>query len=246
MFFIFTGRAEAYVNEFDPPHWSTEGYKANYFLFGTDLTKLSLSFKIRMIQDSNLYFAYTQLMFWELWANSSPFRDLNYNPEFFYRIVLNGRESTWLDVGLFEHESNGLGGSVSRGWDRSYLRYSSGEIFGTDHAIRWSMKVWALPYIVDPNNMDIGRYRGTYELEISGRDFFKDFFDRNDITIRLYPGGPSYCDPTKGGQEIIFRINRLYLKPILPMFTIEFFHGYGENMLDYKTSRTEIRVGIGF
>ena len=43
-----------------------EAYKPNYFLMGQPETKIQGSLKVRLIQDQNLYFGYTQLMMWQM------------------------------------------------------------------------------------------------------------------------------------------------------------------------------------
>lgn len=93
-------------------------------------TKIQLSLKIRIIQDQNLYFGYTQLMLWELERPDPYFSDVNYNPEFFYRFHLADRNTRWLDIGPFEHESNGKGGIDERSWDRTYIRYHDERALG--------------------------------------------------------------------------------------------------------------------
>lgn len=35
----------------------------------------------------NFYFAFTQLMFWSIYEDSKPFREVNYRPEVFYRSL---------------------------------------------------------------------------------------------------------------------------------------------------------------
>ncbi len=242
-FFTFSG-LKAYVNEFDGPHWAAEGYRSNYFLLGFNASKLSVSFKIKMIEDVDFYFAYSQLMMWDLWADSQPMRDLNYNPELFYRFVVSRENLLWLDLGV-EHESNGLGGGDSCGWNHVYLRYSSAADIAGEHELYWLVKAW-FPFGYDSTSLDIAKYRGIYELQFTVRNVLAHIFDRNDLTIRIYPGGDYLIDPLKGGQEITFRINKAFAKKILPMLTFQFFHGFGENLLDNKKEKFEFRVGIGF
>jgi outer membrane phospholipase A len=240
----FTGALNAYVNEFDAPHWNIEGYRSNYFMFGNPSSKLNMSFKIKLIQNTTFYFAYTQLMMWDLWADSQPMRDLNYNPEVFYRYIFSDENKLWLDLGL-EHESNGLDGDRSRGWNRIYARYSSSSGVMMDHVFFWSMKAW-FPYGYDSTSIDIAKYRGIGEFEFTIKDLLKGFFDRNDLTFRVYPGGPAFVDPLRGGQEITFRFNRDFMANFLPIWIIQFFHGYGENLLDDKKEHFDFRVGLGF
>jgi outer membrane phospholipase A len=242
--FPFSAPLSAYVNEFDAPHWSLEGYRPDYFILGNPSSKLSVSFKIRLIEDTGIYFAYSQLMFWDLWADSQPMRDLNYNPEAFYRHIFSAKDNLWLDLGV-EHESNGLDGSASRGWNRVYLRYSSSKFADDRHDMFWSIKA-SVPWGFDSTSLDVARYRGVYEAEFSIRNVLSMLFDRNDVTIRIYPGGKYYINPLEGGQELTIRFNSAYMKPVLPIWVIQFFHGYGENLLDMSRDHVELRIGLGF
>jgi phospholipase A1 len=237
-------QAHAYVNEFDAPHWSVEGYRSDYFLLGLNASKLSISFKIKTVNNTGFYFAYSQLMMWDLWADSQTMRDLNYNPDFFYRFNLSDKDRLWLDAGI-EHESNGLGGDDSRGWNRVYLLYSSSANIAGEHEFFWSTKLW-FPFVYDSTSLDIAKYRGIYELNFTVRNILNNIFDRNDLTIRIYPGGPAFIDPLRGGQEITLRFNRIFMQSFLPLVVVQFFHGYGENLLDDKKEKLEFRLGVGF
>jgi outer membrane phospholipase A len=88
-------------------------------------------------------------------------------------------------------------------------------------------------------------YRGLYEIEAALVHFWESTFDESELRFRFFPGGPSHLDPTAGGQELTLR-----LKPrantFVPTLFAQVFHGYGENMLDYKTRRFVFRVGLGF
>ena len=87
-----------------------------------------LSFKAKLWQDifgqnMDLWVAYTQRSFWQLYnyADSSPFRETNYEPE----ILLNFRtdydliwlKNRFINVG-FNHQSNGQTEPLSRSWNR--------------------------------------------------------------------------------------------------------------------------------
>lgn len=238
--------AHAYVNEFSPPQWAAEPYRPNYFLYGSQTSKLQISAKLQLIQDLDLYFAYTQLMFWDLGSESKPFYDLNYNPDFFYRIKKDQEGSSWVDLGFYEHESNGLEGDKSRSWDRSYIRYVFVTPISTEAKLYTSLRAWFAYDSYDEGNRDIQRYRGIWEANVTLTQFLGPFFGRHDLTLRIYPGGASTTDPLKGGQELTFRYIRATHLKILPVISFQIFNGYGERLLDYDKRTTEFRVGISF
>ena len=84
--------------------------------------KFQFSFKQQLYD--GLYFAYTQKSFWRVLdgEDSRPFRETNYNPELFWRLLRTTPEGlSWGgDLG-FEHESNGAREPTSRSWNRLYL-----------------------------------------------------------------------------------------------------------------------------
>lgn len=246
LFPLVSPRAHAYANEFSPPQWVAEPYRPNYFLYGSQTSKLQLGAKIQLIQDLDLYFAYTQLMFWDLGANSKPFYDLNYNPEFFYRIRKDRESSSWIDLGFYEHESNGLEEEKSRSWDRSYIRYVFMTPISTETKLYTSLKAWFAYGSYDDGNRDIQRYRGIWEANFTLTQFLGSFFGRHDLTLRIYPGGASTVDPLKGGQELTFRYVRASRFKILPVISFQIFNGYAEKLIDYDKRHTEFRVGISF
>src|SRR3546814_557189 len=82
-----------------------------------------ISLKLRLF-GTNLFFAYTQRSFWQLYnaSESRPFRETNYNPELFYRWKPHFAicSNCGFDFGG-EHESNGLEVPDSRSWNRLYF-----------------------------------------------------------------------------------------------------------------------------
>lgn len=242
-------RALAYSNETSSASVRLLGYKPSFLLMGKPDQKVQLSLKARVIDSSNFYIAYTQLMFWDLFRKSSaPFSDINFNPEFFYRFSLGNPEDKselrWIDVG-YEHESNGKDGDTSRSWDRLYVLFAAETDLNGKARLQWSAKAW-LPVNRGSQNGDLERFRGLWEANVTLLDFAGPFFDRHDLTLRLYGGGGAGLAPWKGGQELTFRANKWPERKALPMLIVQFFNGYGEGLLRYNERRTGIRGGIGF
>ncbi len=220
-----------------------EAYKPDYFLMGQPEAKIQGSVKIPLIQGENLYFAYTQLMFWELVRPSPYFADINYNPEFFYRLRLGQRGDRWFDFGPFEHESNGKGGADERSWNRTYVRFH--DEWGLDGRakLRAEVKAW-VPYSFNASNRNLPNYRGLWEGNVMLSDF-KGSYVVEDLIFRFYAGGPSNVDPTHGGQELTFRVKSAKRK-VMPVMMLQLFHGYAESLADYRHSYWAYRAGVGF
>ncbi|MDE7108859.1 MAG: phospholipase A, partial [Muribaculaceae bacterium] len=109
-------------------------YKDNYFTVGTTLGKkptrtnsdvkfqISLAFRITnavLPWHSYLFIMYNQKTFWNVFENSLPMHDLNYNPGIGWAkpFFSKGRYVGKLTL-LLEHESNGRDGDSSRSWNR--------------------------------------------------------------------------------------------------------------------------------
>lgn len=237
-------RAYAYVDEVVDHFDRLEPYRPSYAVFGKPDMKIQLSGKTRPLMDVDLYLAYTQKIFWQVFTPSGPFRDVNYNPEVFYRYDVDGGNSRWLDFGIYEHESNGGAKADSRSWDRTYLRFSSSStVVPGRHALHWSLKAW-VPYRVENDNPDLVRYRGRWELSVDFSSLVGAPFERSEVLFLAYPGGATGLVPWQGGQELIFRA-KAGAPRFLSTFMVQLFHGYGETLMEYREERFSVRAGVG-
>jgi outer membrane phospholipase A len=196
-----------------------------------------------LIQGQDFYFGYSQLMLWEVVRPNPYFADINYNPEFFYRLHLGGTKDRWLDFGPFEHESNGKGGTDERSWNRTYARYHQEWLLGGRTKLRAELKAW-VPYSFNPSNRNLPNYRGLWESNLTLSDFRGDYVVE-DLIFRFYGGGPSNADPTHGGQELTFRVKSAKRK-LMPVIMMQVFHGFAETLADYRHSYWAYRAGVGF
>lgn len=223
-------------------------YKDNYFTVGTapfkkptstnSDVKFQISLAIRLTDavlpwNSFLFLMYTQKTFWNVFQESLPMRDLNFNPgigwtkPFFNKDRYVGKLTLML-----EHESNGRDGDDSRSWNRI-------SISGSTLIDEWLMvhaKFW-IPIIDGQNNKDILKYCGIYQSGFVVTTPNKEFswgltlvkrsgFNLNFNTI----------------WEMSWRVSD---KTNLNMFA-QYYNGYGENLIDYKQFHSRFRVGIIF
>jgi len=239
--FFCSPAAFAYVDEGLDPAEKLSFYKPNYAAVGKNDGKLQFSFKVRLAAGLPLYFSYTQLMMWDIYKASAPMRDINFNPEFFYRFPLGqGASARWLDLGPFEHESNGFDGDRSRSWNRSYARFSDSTLIG-ERKLQWSLKLY-VPYSCEGS---CSLYRGIAEGTLSLNNLFGSALGQNDATLRVYPGGRGGVNFAQGGQEFTLRI-RPGGGALMPLFVVQLFHGYGESELDQAKNVLALRGGMGF
>lgn len=183
-------------------------------------------------EDSLIGASYTQRSWWQSLniAQSSPFRETNYEPQIFLGFLTGFR---WLDFTVRElefglnHQSNGRSEKTSRSWNRAYFRTSV-----TKGNFRAGLKVW---YRLTNNkdtddNPDIIRYLGHYQLSLGY------ILDRVTVTLQgHYNWNSGYGN---AGLGLSYRV-----APHLRLYS-QLFTGYGESLIDYNYKQTRIGVGI--
>lgn len=198
-----------------------------------------LSFKAKLWQDMfgqpiDLWFAYTQRSFWQLYDfdDSSPFRETDYEPEVLFnfrtRFSLLGLKFRFFQFGI-NHQSNGQSDPVSRSWNRLVANV------GIERGdLSLLLKGWyRLPESVeDDDNPGIDKYMGHGEVWIYY--FLKSHrvgvMLRNNMDFREFRGA-------------------IQLEWSFPLFAqvggyVQYFIGYGESLIDYDHRVN--RIGIGF
>ena len=223
-------------------------YKDNYFTVGTapfrkptamnSDVKFQISLAIRLTDtvlpwDSFVFLMYTQKTLWNVFQNSMPMRDLNFNPgigwskPFFSKDRYVGKLTL-----LVEHESNGRDGDESRSWNRI-------SIYGSTIIDEWLMvhaKFW-IPVIDGMNNKDILDYCGIYQHGVVITTPNKKFsFGITSVKRKGW----------NLNFNTIFDFSwRVHEKSNLNLFA-QYYNGYGENLLDYNQFHSRLRVGIIF
>lgn len=193
--------------------------------------KYQFSIKIDLVtsKKSSFSFAYTQKSFWQLYdsLNSEPFRETNYNPEFFYRV---GSQGVIWDLGL-EHESNGEEEPASRSWDRAYTRL---QLRTTNFKLK--LKLWHIirEEIYGPSYAErpvtLKDHLGIGELALSWRI-------SKLVLKNLFRYNPS---SGYGFQEhwILYPLfNSIY-------FSLIYSKGHGSSLRDYNRSIESYGLGI--
>lgn len=199
--------------------------------------------------------AYTQHVWWQVYAESGPFRESNYMPELFLTIPIRGE---FADVsGLkavktgFIHQSNGQEGYRSRSWNRLYVTglwqfddlYLSTQVWYRIPEDDKSDAYYAGQLGASDANMkgddnpDIYKYMGYGSIEaryIDGRDLFGVLI-RNNLRFN---------GENKGAIELNYSTPIFDAKDTY--WYVKFFNGYGYSMIDYDQSITNFAVGISF
>jgi len=197
-----------------------------------------------LFKNGRLFFAYTNLSFWQAYNSrfSSPFRETNHEPEVFLLIPQKWSLFSWqsqlIAIG-FNHQSNGQTGTLSRSWNRIYANL----IFERNNFVV-SLKPWyRLPEKEKENindssgddNPDIEDFMGQGELRL----LYKKGEDTYSMMLRN-----NLATDSRGAVEISwsFPIGERF-KNRLKGF-VQYFNGYGESLIDYNASVNRISVGV--
>jgi phospholipase A1/A2 len=210
--------------------------------------KFQISAKIKLLndlhimgKDMDLWVAYTQLSFWQLYnsAFSSPFRETNYEPE----LLLNIRtDYDLLGLGLLKgrivnlginHQSNGRSEPLSRSWNRVVAN------FGFEKGgFNLLLKSWyRIPENArDDDNPDISKYMGYGEAW--GIYYWNKHRFAAMLRNNLRPGD------NRGAVQLDWSFPLSFLRNDRISGYIQYFNGYGESLLDYNKSVNRIGIGI--
>ncbi|MDD2962058.1 MAG: phospholipase A [Muribaculaceae bacterium] len=221
-------------------------FKDNYFTAGTSTnstpsrTNSDVKFQISISQrltkstlpfNTYMFLMYTQKCMWNVFQESMPMRDLNFNPGIgFSRLIIVKDRLVGKATLLFEHESNGRDGDDSRSWNR----ITFGANIFVDPNFMIHGKVW-IPIIDGQNNRDILQYCGIYQtgMTITSKDKRFGF----SVILVKRQGWNLNCNTILEFNYRLFKKENQYL-------FVQYYNGYGENLLDYNQFHSRIRAGI--
>lgn len=223
-------------------------YKDNYFTVGTAIgqkptatnsdVKFQISLSIRLSNavlpwQTYLYLFYTQKTFWNVFQNSMPMRDMNFNPGIGWTkpFFSKGRYVGKMTL-IVEHESNGRDGDESRSWNRIAL---AGSVIVSD-ALMVHAKYW-IPIIDSGNNADILHYAGLFQWGFNLTSNNKRW--QGGITLTKRKGNFFNWNTV---AEVSWKVSP---KANVNLFA-QYYNGYGENLLDYNQFHSRLRVGLVF
>jgi outer membrane phospholipase A len=229
-------------------------YQPNYFADGWDsdtegLAKFQISFKFRCVVPDdprsrgfldNLYFAYTQTSLWDIREYSAPFHDTSYMPALFYYVQDTGWKTSWFTrMGIeagYEHDSNGEDGPESRGVDYFFVKpiVDFGNL--NDYHVTVAPKIYGYTHIAGENS-NIADYTGYVDLLIKYGSP-----DGWELATTLRKGTKS----TYGSVDAQFTypLAKLFGSAWGGYIFLNYFNGYGEDLLTYNQHRWAARIGF--
>lgn len=246
--------ADTVLSQESESNWFFTPYKDNYLIFGQMRmndgtppfsgeqldTKFSLGLSFSLFSQSELLnfldplrFGYSQLSWWNIADDSSPFTEHNYNPEMYWDFTQPGRpllgDFPFVErVGL-EHQSNGLSGLDSRSWDRIYAQ----KTYHLLPQLRVGLKLWQV-IGTDWQNDDIEDYLGSGQVTLEYEPN-----DRTLIRVKVQRGH----DVSKYSYQADIRYRRPWLNSA---FFLSYYNGYGEALINYNRKASSIRMGLYF
>jgi phospholipase A1/A2 len=210
--------------------------------------KFQISFKVKLLEDImnkdvDLWFAYTQLSFWQLYNStfSSPFRETNYEPELFlnfrtdykpFGLDLFGLKGRVINLGI-DHQSNGRSKPLSRSWNRFVTNFGFEK-----NDFNLFVKAWyRIPESArDDDNPHIEKYMGYGEM--SGVYYWNKHRFGAMLRNNLRTAG------NKAAIQLDWSFPFPFIKNDRLSGYIQYFNGYGESLLDYNANSNRMSIGI--
>lgn len=216
-------------------------HDVNYIIFGKPDTKVQFSFRFKFFRKTNIYIGYTQVMFWELLKEeSNPFSEINFNPETFYRWTNSNALLKEIDFGM-AHLSNGKDGEVSRSVDSIYLKLKT---YGKyDFGIPRLQMHFRYQYNEDKTNKDITDFYGPLVLKLYFDKLAQKIFLSEEFYVEYYNGGRWAEDFSKSSVRLSARF-RVWNSTTAPKVFVQYFNGYGENLIKYNKREETYRIGL--
>ncbi|MCH8683900.1 phospholipase A [Pedomonas mirosovicensis] len=187
---------------------------------------------------NGIHFGYTQRMFWDWSANSSPFRNIDFMPELFYLIPAQQVADGLSLGGQFgiRHASNGRDGADSRSINTLYVQPVATLPVGDDYSL--SIGPLVEVYVGSlKDNPDIKRYRGNTGLLVEVGD--DDGLRLSTNTRFSFQSGRASIN-----AELSYPFDRIIDTSLNLYLFGQAFTGYGENLLDYNRRDTRFRIGF--
>lgn len=182
---------------------------------------------------SNLYFAYTQLSYWQAYNRTAFFRETDYEPEFFLANEINFHlfkkwTINFINIGVV-HQSNGFGDSAERSWNRVYL-----EAITSNDVLMFSIKPWYVIHDSTYNhqNPNMANYLGYGEITLAYK------IGKHVLSLQAH----SLFE--QGGRHLTGIFGWSFpLTPYLYGY-VQVFSGYGQSLIEYDHRTNSFGLGL--
>lgn len=222
-------------------------YQDNYFIAGDDedQTKFQISFESDLSFETGFFLAYTQTTWWTVYDGRDTM-SANYKPEVFYRLVskdnifnnVNLKAVDYIQISPYYHQSTGVEGEDHRSINLYYgqIQLSTADLI----SVGFNLKVFGY-YTKDKNNPDIDKYKGYYE-----NDLFVKLNSRTVEGMTLAELHFKHGGTLEKGWLSVEARTILFTNKIQPRIFIQYYYGYGENMVFYDELEQSLYAGLIF
>lgn len=220
-------------------------FKDNYFIGGTTIghkptalnsdVKFQLSIAQRLTKsklpfDTYLFLQFTEKTIWNVFQKSLPMRDLNFNPGVgLGHLIIYHNKFIGKGYLMLEHESNGRDSTASRSWNR--VTFAAAIVLNKNWEAQF--KTW-VPFMVSKYNKNILKYNGIFQVAGNFRTDNKRF----NCGVVLTKRKSRFSFNTQ--VELSYKFNNNENQ----YFFLQYYNGYGENLLDYNKFKSMIRIGF--
>ena len=220
-------------------------FKDNYFAGGTSVgskptannsnVKFQISISQRLTKsqlpfDTYLFVAYTQKNIWNVFEESLPMLDMNFNPGVgLGHLIIHKNKYIGKAYLMIEHESNGKDSTLSRSWNKITLAGA----FMISKNFELQAKAW-IPIIDSKNNKDILKYNGL------GQTALNYMSDNKRLRLSAIITWRKKFMRFNTQTEISYKLSR---KENQFLF-LQYYNGYGEYLLHYNKFQSILRIGF--
>jgi phospholipase A1 len=228
------------------PHFTA--FKDNNGLIGTTVGSKSTSensdakYQLSIMQrltdsnllwNSHLFFQFTLTSYLNVFEPSFPLHDISINPGFGLNKYLF-KDGKYIGQGylMIEHESNGFDSIQSRSWNKVSVAMT------IQMTKNWEFQAKGWIPIVD------GRY-SQHILRYQGLFFVGSNFSTNNKRVNLsMMFTPTYRNRIGVNSQLELNCRVLKKQPVYVI--MQYYNGYGENLLDYNVYKSRLRFGFAF
>jgi len=189
------------------------------------------------------YLAYTQHAFWQIYIDSSPFRESLYNPEGFVVFPISDRKSIFqvrsLKVAL-AHKSNGQPNTTDIPEFNGFNLSKSINYFYATLRLQHNTLITDLTLLTPfpgidtlSDNPDLMKYLGYTKVK------FTYFYHKNMFSFMVRGNIDSLRGAVEATYSYPIRKHKSY-------FYMKFFSGYVESLIDYNKDITKFSMGVSF
>lgn len=220
-------------------------FRDNYFVGGVPVgkepttTNSDVKFQISISQritksllpfDTYLFVQYTQKAFWNVFQESMPMRDMNFNPGIGLGHLIIYKDN-YIGKGylMIEHESNGKDSIFSRSWNKVTLCAS----VMINQNWETQFRIWA-PIVDSDNNRDLLKYTGIVQFGTTYRTDDKRF----NASVLFTKRNSKMSFNTQ--VELSYKFNARENQYLF----LQYYNGYAENLLEYNQYKSIVRLGF--